>query len=118
MLVWSQLVVAGYACPQLSPQNDFASMPHEAMPGAMPMDCGGNLDPDQPTLCKAHCEQSSQSSQSNAPDLPPLNLTTVIWLALLPDQLNLRPTQAFDTSPARLTGAAPPLRIQYQVFRN
>lgn len=56
-LMFSQLATAAYVCPLES------TVDAEAM-AAMP-DCAGmqaaSMDPAQPQLCKAHCEQGTQS---------------------------------------------------------
>lgn len=53
-----QLVTAAYACPQASVQSELVDS--EAM---LMHDCDGDMhaamDPDQPQLCRAHCEQDT-----------------------------------------------------------
>ena len=58
-LLFMQLASAGYACPL------FESAKDPALTAAMP-DCeetgkAGVMDPEQPLLCKASCEQDAQS---------------------------------------------------------
>ena len=72
LVLFTQLATAAYACPQLSPAPDDAAAAMAAMPGchsSMPT----RMDPDQPQLCKAHCEtgKTSVNSQVAAPDAPP-----------------------------------------------
>ena len=57
-LLLAQWATAGYLCPRTLPNADAAAM------AEMP-DCAGMspaaMDPAQPQLCKAHCEQGTQS---------------------------------------------------------
>lgn len=111
MLVWSQFAVAAYACPQL------VSLIAPAAAAEMPADCAAGMNAKPSPLCKAHCAQSAQSSQTPSIDIPPLALAS-LWL--------ISPFATFEPSPARaihdrpmwLAAASPPLRIQFQVFRN
>lgn len=111
MLVWSQLALSAYACPVTS----LATAPVAA--AEMPPDCAAEMATKAPPLCKAHCEQPSQSSQTPTIDLPPIILVSigVAPQPVSPEQIPAGVTLA--RSPW-LADASPPLRIQYQVFRN
>jgi hypothetical protein len=109
MLVWSQLAVASYACPQV-----FSS---PASAAEMHPDCSGAMDPELPLLCKAHCENHAQSNQTPSVDIPPLTLLS-LWLAPLPMAPETPVARTSHFPPVWLADASPPLRIQYQVFRN
>lgn len=111
MLVWSQLALAAYACPQLSSPLVAAAM------SEMPADCAAEMHTKPSPLCEAHCAQSVQASQTPSIDLPPLALTS-LWLVSLFDGFEPAPGRAFHDRPAWLADASPPLRIQFQVFRN
>jgi hypothetical protein len=73
-LLFMQLAVAAYACPRGVPSGE-AVTPMPAMP-----DCAGGsmaaIDPDQPLLCKAHCDQGTQAviavPVADAPSAPVL----------------------------------------------
>lgn len=73
VLLFGQLATAAYACPQQAAAPSGGAMSAMA---AMP-DCAdampASMDPDQPQLCKAHCEAGLQStnSQAAALDAPP-----------------------------------------------
>ena len=72
VLLFTQLATAAYACPQLAPESADAAAAMAVMPdcdGSMP----ASMDPEQPQLCKAHCEagKTSVNSQLAAPDAPP-----------------------------------------------
>lgn len=111
MLVWSQLAVAAYACPQLVPP---------AAPAAevdMPADCAAGMNVKPSPLCKAHCAPSAQASQTPSIDIPPIEFTS-LWLVSPFAVFELLPVRARHDHPVWLVDASPPLRIQYQVFRN
>lgn len=58
-LLFSQIAVAAYACPALGGRVDRGSADRVAtagMPCAEMMAAGVPLDPEQPTLCKQHCQ--------------------------------------------------------------
>jgi hypothetical protein len=69
-LLFTQLAVAAYACPQGGPGSQVASsiMMDADMPG-----CDGmEGDPESPTLCSAHCADPAQSADTpSAPTVPP-----------------------------------------------
>lgn len=72
VLLFAQLASAAYACPQWAPDRPASGA---EMAAAMAPDCSehaaAGMDPDQPQLCKAHCEsgQTSANSQSVVPDV-------------------------------------------------
>ena len=113
ILVWSQFVVAAYACPQLVPSVPMSA----AMGSAMP-DCDQMGQPeDQPApLCKAHCEPSPQSNQTPSLDFPPSALAAVPETPRL-DLAGMAPGPTICSDSLSLIDGSPPLRIQYQVFR-
>lgn len=58
-LLFMQLAVAGYACPNTgSKVAQAAAMAEAGMPCAGAM----NMDDEQPNLCHAHCQADSQSA--------------------------------------------------------
>lgn len=111
-----QLAVAAYACPH-------ALQPATAAAGAMP-DCddmaAGAMDPDQPLLCKAHCEQGTQVVKP-APSVDsvaqPVLLTVVRWLAPLPPP-QARLAQRRQVLSGAAPPGAPPLYLAFLVLRN
>lgn len=132
VLLFAQLATAAYACPQLTrvaPEQVAAAMAagadaDAAAMAAMP-DCSGNMpaamDPEQPQLCKAHCEagNSSVNSQSAAPDVPQLAATDAAWVGVVDPAAaagraaGLRAPVA-DAPPA----GRPPLYLSFLVLRN
>lgn len=112
LLTFSQFVAAAYAC-----ADALASLPAASMQMSASHDCDEMNAGEQPLICKAHCQKDSQSEAYKTP-LPPVpQLFTLFWLApLSPVALPLQ-LQAAESMPA-LLASSPPLRIQYQVFRN
>lgn len=110
MLVWCQLALSAYACP-------ITSLATVAAAAEMPPDCAAEMATKASPLCKAHCEQPSQSSQTPGIDVPPVILISLgaVPLPVTPEQI---PAGASLARSPWLADASPPLRIQYQVFRN
>jgi hypothetical protein len=118
-LLFMQFATAAYACPRQSTAPQQVDPSVELMPG-----CAGHMpasmDPGQPQLCKAHCDQGNQSVGSPvSADVPasPLLLAVLDWggtqLALAP-----LPGRALKAaSGARPPGAAP-LYLALLVLRN
>lgn len=120
VLLFTQLATAAYACPQLSP----AAAEAVAVMAAMP-DCDGTMptrmDPEQPQLCKAHCEagDSSVNSQATALDAPPAMaagaaLLGIIDVAEVAELAASMPASVADGPPA----GAPPLYLSFLALRN
>lgn len=120
MLVFSQLVTAAYACVENvtghppMPEPMASSMGHGAMAGMA--DCE-MTQKEQPVACKVHCERDSQSSDARVPNLPPPVLFTLFVAPALVDAITETAPVA-RPEPPTLVAASPPLRLQYQVFRN
>jgi hypothetical protein len=117
-LLFLQLATAAYACPALA-----AAAPSPVAMATMP-GCEGNMpgamDPDQQPLCKAHCQQGSQTVHptpaSDAPAAPVL-LAVLDWTsaALLPTLPGARATvMTAGGSPP----GSPPLYLSLLVLRN
>lgn len=109
VMLFAQLATAAYACPRGLAEA----------PVAMPACHGAHPEVDQPQLCKAHCEQGSQSfSPVVSPDL-----STVPMLLAVLDWTRAAPTTAMQAWPAALHAGAPPpgsppIYIALQVLRN
>ncbi|MFT4173004.1 MAG: hypothetical protein QM639_10630 [Rhodocyclaceae bacterium] len=127
LLAFSQLVTAAYACVQeqapahehrqSAPHAGHAGMgsdAHHAMAG-MP-DCDMTQQA-QPITCKVHCEKNAQSADVR---LPNLSAPVLFALFLAPPMLTADQAAppAARPEPPTLVAASPPLRLQYQVFRN
>jgi hypothetical protein len=115
MLLFTQLATAAYACPGLA----AATSAQAAMPG-----CEGHqaasMDPEQPQLCHAHCQQGSQNVHPTpASDTPgaPLLLALLDWSeAALPQPQ--RPALAPAVRAGASPPGAPPLYLSLLVLRN
>ena len=112
LLTFSQFVAAAYAC-----ADALASLPAATMQMSASHDCDDMNSGEQPLICKAHCQTDSQSEAYKTP-LPPVpQLFTLFWLAPLSTVALPLQLQPAESMPA-LLASSPPLRIQYQVFRN
>lgn len=120
LVLFTQLATAAYACPQLSPAPDDVAAAMAAMP-----DCEGSMptrmDPDQPQLCKAHCEtgKTSVNSQVGAPDAPPAMavgaaLVSIVDVAEAAQLAATMPASVADGPPV----GSPPLYLSFLVLRN
>lgn len=114
MLAFGQFIAAAYACPQEAP--GVAAM---SMDADMPPDCAMQQMNNKPSpACKAHCDQPSQSYQTPSLVVPPIALVA-LWTLTPFDEIDALPTtRSMPTVYKKQAGASPPLRIQYQVFRN
>lgn len=77
LLLFAQLALAGYLCPQFTPTQSQAPM---VMDGDMP--CEG-MDASQPALCHAHCTDDGATVVSlNAPAVAPPAVHDLLTLTL------------------------------------
>lgn len=117
-LLFMQIATAAYACPAWAADAAAPAVMAE-MPG-----CDGNMagamDPDQPQMCKAHCQQGSQTVHptpaSDAPASPVL-IAVLDWrhAALLTAQPAAWTAIA---SPGGSPPGSPPLYLRLLVLRN
>lgn len=120
LVLFTQLATAAYACPQLSPASDDAAAAMAAMPdceGSMPT----SMDPDQPQLCKAHCEtgKTSVNSQVAALDAPPAMAVgaALVGIVDVADAAQLAATMPASVADGPPVGS-PPLYLSVLVLRN
>lgn len=120
LVLFTQLATAAYACPQLSPASDDAAAAMVAMPdceGSMPT----SMDPDQPQLCKAHCEtgKTSVNSQVAALDAPPAMAVgaALVGIVDVADAAQLAATMPASVADGPPVGS-PPLYLSFLVLRN
>lgn len=62
-ILFSQLAVAAYVCPQPPAAADHGAAAMAGMPCAAMMGAASALDPDQPGLCLQHCQFGSTGAQ-------------------------------------------------------
>jgi len=117
-LLSMQLAMAAYACPALATAAQ-APVAMAEVPG-----CDGHMpaamDPDQPQLCRAHCQQGSQAVHPTpASDAP---ATPVLFAVLDWTHAALLPAQPAGRVPVAFAGASPPgsppLYLYLLVLRN
>lgn len=115
LLLYAQLAVAAYSCPGVELPVAVA----EAM-----VDCDshppGQMDPDQPQLCKAHCDPGDQSPNSGAGGLLTAGaaaLPVLLWVLPPADGPAGLETPASVPAQGPPRGA-PPLYLSLLVLRN
>lgn len=112
ILLFSQLAVASYVCPDLDAAISSPNSEH----GTHPNDCPNQSD-ELPNLCQAHCEPDSQSAHTV--QVPPVRafvaagLTVVICNAYA--VLFVQTRERSDSIVKRTT--SPPLAIRNCCFR-
>jgi hypothetical protein len=118
LLLFMQLATAVYACPaELQALRADAAM--AAMPG-----CDGNMspdmDPDQPQLCKAHCQQGHQAvGAASAGDWTPWPLLVAVIDWRQTAQLSRPPAnQRSSPTPGAASPGSPPIYLSLLVLRN
>lgn len=121
LLLFAQWATAAYACPQLAGAGK-QSTPAIAM-ASMP-DCTGGtstMDPEQPQLCKAHCELGQQSVQSGGTVLGALPVMAhggALMGVLRPAEDADRAAPMPPTRNAGPPAGTPPLYLSLLVLRN
>ena len=105
----TQLALAGYLCP-----NTWANQHISELEQLMP-DCGGDLDLEQPGLCKAHAEYGKQSLDK--PVMPPVApfAATVLLFAL--QSTGPPPGLSSVASPVLARASPPSLAISHCCLR-
>lgn len=113
-LLWGQLALAAYVCPGEEARAEMVEMAVAGLPCVDSMTA--TIDPDQPTLCHAHCQATPVNT-----DFHPASLA-----APLPQPIEgLAVPQAVETAERglqqppllRRTAAAPPLTIRHCCWR-
>ena len=121
VFVGLQLATAAYACAAgtgTPGSNDWAQA-MAAMPDCAEME--QSLDPGDPQLCKAHCDQNKQSVNSSPAATDPAGAQVVDWLLsrllLQPPLAEPAPTGT-KAGPSGPPKGAPPAYLAYLVLRN
>jgi hypothetical protein len=110
-LLFSQLALAGYACPKVGQASEVARMMEAGMPCAETM--GQAIDDEQPALCHAHCAAPAQSADTY--QLPALATPAQLGVVVTRPVAMVRSAQA-KRAPTR-PNASPPLAIAHCCFR-
>lgn len=116
-MLFMQLAVASYACPelQMGPSDAAATKSMGAVDQNMP-GCQG-MDQVQPSLCHAHDQVGSQSLDK--PEIPQVQpfLATGLALTLIPLDVASHPAATPPESVWLTRATAPPLSIRNCCFR-
>jgi len=114
-MLFMQLAVAGYACPELNIElvSKSVAMPTDA--GSMP-GCAG-MDQEQPSLCHAHDQAGNQSLDKA--ELPHVQPFMAAALTLVFDDIEpaYSPISAQPDSVLLTRATAPPLSIRHCCFQ-
>ncbi|WP_246262278.1 hypothetical protein [Aromatoleum evansii] len=139
ILLFSQMALAAYACPQLSSAefSERSAMPtmgskgspagaDTAMAGSetttpvvdMAPGCPemGQADPDNPNLCVEQVHFGQQSDQTQTPTVPAVVLSNLYTLPLLPEPTG--PTRPAAAAASLLAATSPPHAILHCCFRH
>lgn len=113
-LLFTQLALASYVCPELSPVKAAAMASH----GEPMADCANmNMATDQASLCHSHCQSGHQSADTaQAPWVQPFvaaQLSVVLHVTGEVTQLHAIPREGAFL----VRSSAPPLAIRHCCFR-
>lgn len=113
-MLFMQLAVAAYACPQLGMQAGTGAAMKMA---GHTKSCCETPDPAQPSLCHAHGQVGKQSLDK--PELPPVQpfVATGLAIPLVPLAFDENPGTAPADGASLLRTTAPPLAIRHCCFR-
>lgn len=117
-LLFMQLATAAYVCPMEGRGANPAAAEMEGCEMAG-MASGAPMDAGQASLCKAHCDEGSQTPSTSAnlnPGTTPLLFAVLDWAPV-----NLQPGPLATLAPLARSGAPPgfpPLYIALQVLRH
>ena len=110
LLMFSQIVLAGYACQRMNNVGSMSSMSdmHDCMTKKATLS----------VTCSAHCEKNAQISSSST-NLPTPSFSLVAWMQPLPTLMSVITTDTTVSTAVDppLISPTTPLRLQYQVFR-
>jgi len=114
-LLFTQLALASYVCPDASVQAPRMAMAMKA--GMAGMSHCAAMDKAQPGLCLAHGHADHQSlDKPDLPQIPPFQALGQILTVVAPD-LGARAPAFVSSGPALARATAPPLAIRYCCFR-
>lgn len=113
-LLFMQLSVAAYACPNLAQVPQRSTMPSAS--GQPMVDCP-ELDKQNPSLCQAHTQKAAQSiDKADPPSLQPFTPIGLVMHVLMPEA----PAQSgasIAIASLQARGTAPPISIRNCCFR-
>jgi len=110
-LLFAQLAVAAYECPELTVSSMSAKAAQDAMPGCTDMDMA------QPSLCQAHCATGHQSLDAPAaPHIAPFVSCGLVAILGVADKLVSMASPPAG-SPLLTRTTSPPMAIRHCCFR-
>lgn len=114
-LLYMQLAVAAYACPELDPTRAQSAVMRGA--DGMPMaNCDG-IDPQSPSLCHAHSQAGKQSlDKAQSPSVQPFAAARILVEVVHLEQ-PLALGVALPSSFLLAASSAPPIAIRNCCFR-
>ncbi len=131
VLLFAQMAVASYACPDVAAalataQQTAAAIQSQTDASAAPLaastertgECvtmAGTMDPQSPNLCAEHCRYGEQSDRLPSFTLPAATLTALYVTPLLPEVA--APLRLAAASMSALVAACPPHAILHCVYR-
>lgn len=116
-LLFGQLAVAAYACPQAVPTATAPGAASQELETPMP-GCDGSIramDPASPNLCAEHCKYGQQSDHASTVTVPVVALTVLYATPTVPAAAP--PPRPAAASISALVAASPPHAIAHCVFR-
>lgn len=115
-LLFAQMATAAYACPQLNPKTADVAMVAMVDCDAMP---SSQMDSEQPSLCKAHCQAGQQSQDSKGGVNVPTHATDVLWslVWVLTPILESVGHEVFAAHAHERPPSSAPIYLVNQVFR-
>ena len=115
-MLFMQLAVAAYACPNLRPAQHSAATDMSMSSDSTSPDCKG-MDMEQPSLCHAHDQVGNQSlDKPQLPNVQPFVPAVMMQAIIVFDAAY--PPGLSQARPLYLTRATdPPLSIQHCCFR-
>ncbi|MEC5160850.1 MULTISPECIES: hypothetical protein [unclassified Janthinobacterium] len=116
-MLFMQLAVASYACPNLRTGQNNGALAQSSSSGMRNMSACTGMDMQQPSLCHAHSQTGNQSLDK--PELPQVQPFVAVELmqALIFLDTAYRPHSAQSPAPLLQRATAPPLSIRNCCFR-
>ncbi|MFM9433026.1 hypothetical protein ACFDR9_000055 [Janthinobacterium sp. CG_23.3] len=116
-MLFMQLAVASYACPNLRTGQNNGALAQSSGSGMRNMSACTGMDMQQPSLCHAHSQTGNQSLDK--PELPQVQPFVAVELmqALIFLDTAYRPHAVQSPAPLLQRATAPPLSIRNCCFR-
>lgn len=116
-MLFMQLAMAGYVCPQLEPMTAERMTPVMVAEDATMLPCH-EMDQEEPNLCSAHAQEGNQSLDK--PELPSVQqfvAATLTGIVMPVETSQFTTAVALEDAFLLTRATAPPLAIQHCCFR-